>query len=107
MPDTGAPHSLPYPAGTDPANVPLDMQELATQVHARLVAATTAAVNDGDAAGGVLAGTYPNPSFAVDMATQAELDAGLALKQNAATSVNDGDAAGGVLSGTFPNPSFA
>jgi hypothetical protein len=27
------------------------------------------------AAGGVLAGTYPNPSFAADMATQAELDA--------------------------------
>lgn len=27
------------------------------------------------AAGGVLAGTYPNPSFASDMATQAELDA--------------------------------
>lgn len=27
------------------------------------------------AAGGVLAGTYPNPSFAMDMATQAELDA--------------------------------
>lgn len=26
-------------------------------------------------AGGVLGGTYPNPSFAVDMATQAELDA--------------------------------
>lgn len=27
------------------------------------------------AAGGVLGGTYPNPSFAADMATQAELDA--------------------------------
>jgi hypothetical protein len=31
-------------------------------------------------AGGVLAGTYPAPTFAADMATQAELDAGLALK---------------------------
>lgn len=32
-------------------------------------------VMDGDAAGGVLSGTYPNPGFAADMATQAELDA--------------------------------
>lgn len=31
------------------------------------------------AAGGVLGGTYPNPSFAADMATQAELDAHIAL----------------------------
>jgi hypothetical protein len=30
-------------------------------------------------AGGVLSGTYPNPSFAADMATQAELDAHAAL----------------------------
>lgn len=29
-------------------------------------------------AGGVLSGTYPNPGFAVDMATQAELDAAVA-----------------------------
>lgn len=29
-------------------------------------------------AGGVLGGTYPNPDFAVDMATQAELDAAIA-----------------------------
>lgn len=34
---------------------------------------TANAVMDGDAAGGALAGTFPNPSFAVDMATQAEL----------------------------------
>ena len=32
-------------------------------------------------AGGVLSGSYPNPGFAVDMATQAELDSGLAGKQ--------------------------
>lgn len=34
-------------------------------------------------AGGVLGGTYPNPAFAADMATQAELDAEAALARNA------------------------
>lgn len=38
-------------------------------------AAEANAVLVGDAAGGVLSGTYPNPGFAADMATQAELDA--------------------------------
>ena len=33
------------------------------------------ALLNGDAAGGVLSGTYPDPSFAADMATQAELNA--------------------------------
>lgn len=33
-------------------------------------------------AGGVLSGTYPDPSFAADMATQAELDAVAAAKAN-------------------------
>ena len=39
---------------------------------------TDASVVGGLAAGGVLAGTYPDPSFAVDMATQAELNAHVA-----------------------------
>jgi len=34
------------------------------------------------AAGGVLSGTYPDPGFAADMATQAELDAVAAAKAN-------------------------
>jgi hypothetical protein len=37
------------------------------------------------AAGGVLSGTYPTPGFAVDMATQAELDAAVALKEPTVT----------------------
>lgn len=40
-------------------------------------------------AGGVLKGTYPNPEFAQDMATQEELNVGLALKQDAATAATD------------------
>lgn len=44
-----------------------------TSVHG--IADTANLMESGDAAGGVLAGTYPNPSFASDMATQAELDA--------------------------------
>lgn len=51
-------------------------------------------------AGGVLSGTYPNPGFAVDMATQAELDAHTGLTSGAhgisvfgATLVDDADAA--------------
>jgi hypothetical protein len=57
--------------------------------NARLTAGTNVAITNADgsititvssaapsgAAGGVLSGTYPNPGFAVDMATQAELNA--------------------------------
>jgi hypothetical protein len=70
-------------------------------LEAELAGTIAAAVMEGDAAGGVLGGTYPNPTFAVDMATQAELNAAVS------NAVNDGDAAGGVLGGTYPNPTFA
>lgn len=39
------------------------------------------------AAGGVLSGTYPSPAFAVDMATQAELDAVAAAKENTGVAI--------------------
>lgn len=54
----------------------LDIADISgLQAALDLKAAAASAVMDGDAAGGVLGGTFPNPSFAADMATQAELDA--------------------------------
>lgn len=57
-----------------------DDANFAASVTAALAAKadTASTVMDGDAAAGVLSGTYPNPGFAVDMATQAELDAAAA-----------------------------
>lgn len=49
---------------------------------AALAAHVAADLIDGDAAGGVLSGTYPSPGFAVDMATQAELDDHSARHEN-------------------------
>lgn len=51
----------------------------------------TSAIHSGDAAGGGLGGTYPNPS--VTPAAGLDTDA-----------IHDGDAAGGGLGGTYPNP---
>ena len=45
---------------------------------AQYIAATSYVISNGSSAGGVLSGTYPNPGFAVDMATQSELDAAIA-----------------------------
>lgn len=49
-------------------------------------------------AGGVLSGSYPNPGFAVDMATQSELDAVAAAKAD----VSHTHAAADITSGVLP-----
>ena len=73
--DAAAAHAasaISYAGGTGMSATDIEaaVDELATEK-----ANTASAVMDGDTAGGVLSGTFPNPGFASDMASQAELDA--------------------------------
>ena len=76
-----------------------------TSVHG--IANTSALMVDGDAAGGVLAGTYPNPSFAADMATQAELDAHVSDSSAAHAASAISFSATGTIAGTDAQTAIA
>lgn len=65
MPDTGAPHNLPYPEGADAPNVPADLQALAQATNDAIPwiqSGTTSATGDGtDGAAVAFAVTFPTP----------------------------------------------
>lgn len=108
MPNTGttnwpATDTFEVPTNNPTTNSAGDGDRTIIQMLADLGAALEACRADGrwtnsrapsGAAGGVLGGMYPNPAFAVDMATQAELDAAIAGEVTArTTAINNAIAA--------------